>query len=85
MGNATISSELQARLKKASWWTRLRFHLALSRYLRACDARDALFNRYVCGADLINYLTGGQMDALTRVVDARVDALNAIIKRLPEA
>ena len=85
MGKATIAPELQARVNRASWWTRFKFHRVLNNYLRACDQRDALFDRYDCGADLINYLTGGQMDAINRVIDERVNRLQAIINSLPEA
>lgn len=85
MGKATIAPELQARVNRASWWTRFKFHRALNSYLRACDQRDALFDCYDCGADLINYLTGGQMDTINRVIDERVNRLQAIINSLPEA
>ncbi len=84
MGQITVRPELQRRLAKASWWTRRRFYHALRKYDRACSARDALFDRYDCGAQMINHITGGQMEAVERVIETRVNALRAIIDNLPE-
>jgi len=84
MGEITVAPQLQRRLNRASWWTRFRFQRALRNYDRACASREALLDCYDCGAALINHITGGQMDAIERVIEKRVSALREIINNLPE-
>lgn len=85
MGRATIEPELQARVDKAGFLQRWRFKRALNAYLDVCEAIEALFDNYDCGAGMINILTGGR---LKRLEDQKVDVmhrLKTIIEALPEA
>ena len=84
MYGTTLDPDLRARYARAPLLNRLRFRFALRRYSAACNSRDNLLDRYDCGADLADHISGGKVSAADQKINRAVTRLKAVIDTLPE-